>query len=168
MRRNRRRAANSKLREAAQVILCPKCKEPVLPHRACPACGYYRGREVVAGEKGVRIAVDALGGEVAPAGGGQGAALFRRRDAQQEVIIVGQERRIHEALREELAAPGHITVHHASEMVEMGEHPGAAIRRKKDSSIRVCFELIRAGEAAAMVSAGNSGAVMAGALLVLG
>jgi large subunit ribosomal protein L32 len=50
MRRNRRRAANSKLREAVQVILCPKCKEPVLPHRACPACGYYRGREVVAVE----------------------------------------------------------------------------------------------------------------------
>jgi large subunit ribosomal protein L32 len=48
MRRNRRRAANSNLREAVQVILCPKCKEPVLPHRACAACGYYRGREVIA------------------------------------------------------------------------------------------------------------------------
>lgn len=50
MRRNRRRAANSKLREAIQVILCPKCNEPVLPHRACAACGYYRGREVIAVE----------------------------------------------------------------------------------------------------------------------
>jgi len=47
MRRNRRRAANNNLRSAVQVILCPKCKEPVLPHRACAACGYYKGREVL-------------------------------------------------------------------------------------------------------------------------
>jgi large subunit ribosomal protein L32 len=47
MRRDRRRAANSNLRHAVQVILCPKCKEPVLPHRACAACGHYKGREVV-------------------------------------------------------------------------------------------------------------------------
>jgi len=47
MRRNRRRAANSNLKVAVQVIACPQCKEPVLPHRACPACGFYRGREVV-------------------------------------------------------------------------------------------------------------------------
>ncbi|HXX29515.1 MAG TPA: 50S ribosomal protein L32 [Myxococcaceae bacterium] len=50
MRRNRRRAANSNLRAPVQVIACPKCKEPVLPHRACPACGFYRGREVVKAE----------------------------------------------------------------------------------------------------------------------
>ena len=50
MRRDRRRAANSNLRTAVQVISCPKCKEPVLPHRACSACGYYKGREVVATE----------------------------------------------------------------------------------------------------------------------
>jgi large subunit ribosomal protein L32 len=50
MRRNRRRAANSNLRSAVQVIQCPKCKEPVLPHRACAACGYYKGREVIAVE----------------------------------------------------------------------------------------------------------------------
>lgn len=46
MRRDRRRAANNNLRAAVQVILCPKCKEPVLPHRACTACGTYKGREV--------------------------------------------------------------------------------------------------------------------------
>jgi large subunit ribosomal protein L32 len=47
MRRNRRRAANSNLKVAVQVIACPKCKEPVLPHRACAACGFYKGREVI-------------------------------------------------------------------------------------------------------------------------
>ena len=47
MRRDRRRAANNNLRVAVQVIACPKCGEPVMPHRACAACGTYRGREVL-------------------------------------------------------------------------------------------------------------------------
>lgn len=50
MRRDRRRAANNNLRAAVQVISCPKCKSPVLPHRACTACGHYQGREVIAVE----------------------------------------------------------------------------------------------------------------------
>ncbi|HSP77878.1 MAG TPA: 50S ribosomal protein L32 [Myxococcaceae bacterium] len=49
MRRDRRRAANNNLRSAVQVINCANCKEPVLPHRACAACGYYKGREAIAG-----------------------------------------------------------------------------------------------------------------------
>lgn len=48
MRRDRRRAANNKLRTAVQVISCAHCRGPVLPHRACTACGYYGGKEVVA------------------------------------------------------------------------------------------------------------------------
>ncbi|HET9037911.1 MAG TPA: 50S ribosomal protein L32 [Myxococcaceae bacterium] len=48
MRRDRRRAANNNLRAAVQVISCPNCKEPVLPHRVCSNCGHYAGREVVA------------------------------------------------------------------------------------------------------------------------
>lgn len=47
MRRDRRRAANNNLRVAVQVIQCPKCREPVMPHRACGACGHYNGREVL-------------------------------------------------------------------------------------------------------------------------
>lgn len=50
MRRDRRRAANNKLGAAVQTIACPNCKEPVLPHRACSACGQYKGREVVAAQ----------------------------------------------------------------------------------------------------------------------
>ena len=50
MRRDRRRAGNNKLRAAVQVIAFPNCKEPVLPHRACAACGHYAGREVIAVE----------------------------------------------------------------------------------------------------------------------
>ena len=47
MRRDRRRAANSNLRTPVQVNKCSNCKEPVLPHRACAACGQYGGREVL-------------------------------------------------------------------------------------------------------------------------
>ena len=61
-----------------------------------------------------------------------------------------------------------IEVHHAGEVVEMDDHPGQAIRRKRDNSIRVCSPTSGTGRASAMVSAGNSGAVMAGAILVLG
>jgi len=45
MRRNRRRAANFKLKPL-NVVKCPRCKEPVLPHRACPACGTYKGEQI--------------------------------------------------------------------------------------------------------------------------
>ncbi len=50
MRRDRRRAANNKLKTPVQVISCPKCNEPVLPHRVCSSCGHYAGREVIAVE----------------------------------------------------------------------------------------------------------------------
>ncbi len=50
MKRDQRRGGNNKLSAPVQVIRCAKCKEPVLPHRACQACGYYGGREVVAVE----------------------------------------------------------------------------------------------------------------------
>ena len=51
MRRDRRRAANNNLRSAVQVIKCTKCGEPVMPHRACPSCGQYKGRLVKDMEK---------------------------------------------------------------------------------------------------------------------
>ena len=49
MRRDRRRAANSNLKTGPQTNACPNCKAPVRPHNACPACGFYKGRKVVAG-----------------------------------------------------------------------------------------------------------------------
>jgi len=45
MRRNRRRAANFKMKPV-NVVKCPKCKEPVLPHRVCPSCGTYKGEQI--------------------------------------------------------------------------------------------------------------------------
>src|SRR5262249_27775133 len=65
-------------------------------------------------------------------------------------------------------AEGELRVHHASEVVEMDEQPGQALRKKKDSSLKICFDLVNDRQAAGLVSAGNSGAVLAGGLFVLG
>ena len=112
------------------------------------------------------IAIDAMGGDHAPAAIVEGA-VRARRELDLEVILVGQEERV----RAELAQHGasdEIPVHHASEVVAMDEPPMKAIRSKTDSSIRKACELVKTGQAEAVVSAGNSGAIMACAVLVLG
>src|SRR2546422_2051412 len=113
------------------------------------------------------IALDAMGGDLAPAATVEGA-LRAHRERGLQILLVGDEPRLRAELQRPGAADRELPIHHASEVVEMAEHPGQALRRKKDSSIRVCFDLCKAGEAAAMVSAGNSGAGLAGGLFVLG
>jgi glycerol-3-phosphate acyltransferase PlsX len=87
-----------------------------------------------------------------------------------DVILVGDESRVRSVLEDiGPAMPSNrIQIRHAPEVVGMDEAPAVAFRQKKASSMRVCFELARRGEVDAVVSAGNSGALMAGALLVLG
>src|SRR5207302_7419307 len=113
------------------------------------------------------IALDAMGGDLAPAATVEGA-LRAHRERGLSVVLVGDEPRVREELRRHGAGTQEVRVHHASEVVEMDEHPGQALRKKKDSSIRVAFDLCKAGQARAVVSAGNSGAVLAGGLFVLG
>lgn len=115
-----------------------------------------------------RIAVDAMGGDHAPGVVVEGA-VKACRDLGVDVVLVGDEARIRAELGRLGAADQRgITVRHASEVVEMSEHPGQALRKKKDSSLRVIFELVKAGEADACMSAGNSGAMLAAGLFVLG
>lgn len=87
-----------------------------------------------------------------------------------DVVLVGEEPRLRQAL--EAAGPGaplgRIQIRHAPDTVGMDEAPAIAFRHKKASSLRVCFDLAKSGEVDAVVSAGNSGALMAGALIVLG
>jgi glycerol-3-phosphate acyltransferase PlsX len=113
------------------------------------------------------VAVDAMGGDNAPGAIVQGAINAARKGFP--VILVGPEARVREELARHRA--GHalpLELHDAPEVIEMHDHPGQAMRRKKRNSIRVAFELVKEGRACAMVSAGNSGAVMAGAIFVLG
>jgi len=87
-----------------------------------------------------------------------------------DVVLVGEEPRLRQVLGE--SGPGapleRIQIRHAPDTVGMDEAPAIAFRHKKASSLRVCFDLAKAGEVDAVVSAGNSGALMAGALIVLG
>ncbi len=113
------------------------------------------------------VAVDAMGGDHAPGAIVQGAIQAARKGIP--VVLVGPEEQVRQELARHRAGTSlPIEVHHASEVVAMDDHPGQAMRRKKDNSIRVCFELVKRGKACGMVSAGNSGAVMAGAIFVLG
>jgi glycerol-3-phosphate acyltransferase PlsX len=94
-------------------------------------------------------------------------AVQASRELDLPIVLVGREEILRDELRS-LGADGEkIDVEHASEVVEMCETPGVAIRKKKDSSIRVGLNLVAEGKSSAFVSAGNSGAVMAGALYVL-
>jgi glycerol-3-phosphate acyltransferase PlsX len=116
----------------------------------------------------VTIALDAMGGDHFPRPEVEGA-LQAAKSFDVKVILVGRE----EALRKELDRhPGWeslpVEIRHASEQITMDDSAGKAVRAKKDSSIRVASRLVKAGEAEGMVSAGNTGAVMATAKMVQG
>jgi len=113
-----------------------------------------------------RIALDAMGGDHAPEATVRGA-LRAVRDHGLEVILVGDEAALTPELDEAGELPPGLHVHHASQVVEMEDHPSQALRRKRDSSLRVAFDLVRSGEAEAVVTAGNSGAALAMGIFVL-
>jgi glycerol-3-phosphate acyltransferase PlsX len=114
----------------------------------------------------MKIAVDAMGGDHAPGEVVRGA-VRASREFLLPIVLVGREDRIREELRRAGAGSDEWEVANASEVVEMQESPGVVLRKKKDSSIRVGLNLVADGKASSFVSAGNSGAVMAGALMVL-
>lgn len=115
----------------------------------------------------MRIAVDAMGGDHAPHEIVRGAIdAAKQLDTVSSIILVGDETRI----RAEMpggAPPEQIEIRHASEIVGMEETPAQAVRRKKDSSIGRAVDMVKRGEADAVVSAGNTGAVVVAAQLKL-
>jgi glycerol-3-phosphate acyltransferase PlsX len=116
----------------------------------------------------VTIAVDAMGGDHAPKAEVEGA-IQAVRSLPVRVILVGREEVVRRELNEH---PGWgelpIDIRHASEVVTMDDSAARAVRSKRDSSIRVASRLVREGAAHGVVSAGNTGAVMATAKLVQG
>lgn len=113
------------------------------------------------------VALDAMGGDGGVAVNVAGA-VAAAKELGVSVILVGIEEAIARELAQFEARRLDIRIRHASEVVEMHESPSVALRKKKDSSIRVAIDLVKEGEADAMVSAGNTGATMATALVVLG
>ncbi len=112
------------------------------------------------------IAVDAMGGDHGPSVAVSAALRHVRENPRHELILVGQEKVLRNHLPKE-GAPRGIRLHHASETVGMDELPSVALRKKKDSSMRVALNLVKEGKADACVSAGNTGALMATARFVL-
>lgn len=115
----------------------------------------------------MRIAVDAMGGDNGPAVIVEGA-VAAAREYGFEIALVGDKAAVERELDRSRGGGLPITVRHASQVVEMGETPSQALRRKRDSSMRVAAELVRDGEASAFISAGNTGAAMAIAMFVIG
>ncbi|MFA5074290.1 MAG: phosphate acyltransferase PlsX [Nitrospirota bacterium] len=116
----------------------------------------------------MKIAVDAMGGDFAPQAVVAGA-VQAARECGIAVILVGIEQLIHTELKKYPdASKLPIEVHNATEVVDMLDSPSTVYRRKKDSSIRVANELVKNGEAVAVISAGHTGAAMATSLFVLG
>jgi glycerol-3-phosphate acyltransferase PlsX len=116
----------------------------------------------------VTVAVDAMGGDHGPSVTLPAALQFLEETPDARVILVGQEGPLKAAMaRQKSPAASRVTIHAASEIVEMHEPPADALRRKKDSSMRVSVNLVKDGVAQACVSAGNTGALMAISRFVL-
>jgi glycerol-3-phosphate acyltransferase PlsX len=115
----------------------------------------------------VLVALDAMGGDHAPAAVVAGA-LLARRELDIEVALVGPREVVETELSRDGEIPNGIEVIHAPEAIRMDEHPAQAVRAKRDASINVAMDLVKRGVAGACVSAGNTGAVMASALMNLG
>lgn len=113
------------------------------------------------------IAIDAMGGDHGPAVVVSGAVSAARRFGV-HVLLFGNQQPIEQALASHGTAGLDVTVVPTSDDITMGDHPAQAVRRKPDSSLMRAITAVKDNEAAAMVSAGNSGAVMAGALMSLG
>jgi phosphate acyltransferase len=114
-----------------------------------------------------RIAVDAMGSDAAPRVEVEGVVAAVRARGM-DVVLVGDEVRLRAELKSLGAEAAKITIRHAPDVITMHDAPSMAVKQKKQSSMRVCFDLVKSGEADAVVSAGNSGAMMACGLFVLG
>jgi len=115
----------------------------------------------------VKIAVDAMGGDFAPEQIVFGAVRAARK-YQCEIVLVGDESAILSVLEREKGWESlNITIHHASEVIGMGEHPADAVRTKKDASVVVATQLVKDGECDAVLSAGSTGAAVTAAQLIL-
>ncbi len=115
----------------------------------------------------MRIALDAMGGDNAPQAAIHGA-VWAARDFDLTVQLVGRPQEIEAELAKHKTTDLDLPIIPASEVIEMHEHPAAAVKGKKDSSMVVALRSVKAGQSDAFVTAGNSGGALAAALFGLG
>ena len=117
----------------------------------------------------MKIAIDAMGGDFAPLEIVLGALEAVRETEHIDVVLVGDKTQIFKILEDnnETNNP-RISVYHASQVIGMDEHPGQALRKKKDASVVVATSLVRSKECEAVIAPGSTGAAVAAALFGLG
>lgn len=116
----------------------------------------------------VNVAVDAMGGDNAPGEVVKGAVDAVNADSRVKVFLVGRENVIKEELQKYTYSTQQLAVVPAEEVIETGEPPVMAIRKKKDSSIVKAMYMVKNGECDALVSAGSTGAVLVGGQVIVG
>ena len=116
----------------------------------------------------VNVAVDAMGGDNAPFEIIKGAVEAINADKRVKVFLVGQETVMKEELKKYTYNAEQLELVHASEVIETGEPPVMAIRKKKDSSIVKSMYMVKEGTCDAFVSAGSTGAVLVGGQIIVG
>ena len=114
------------------------------------------------------IALDAMGGDNAPAEMIKGAVDAIEKEPAMKVFLIGREEVIERELARYEYNKSQVEVIHASEVIETAEPPVNAIRKKKDSSIVIGMKMVREGKADAFVSAGSSGAILVGGQVLVG
>ncbi len=116
----------------------------------------------------VNIAVDAMGGDNAPAEIVKGAVEALEKASDLKVFLVGKEDAVREELLKYTYDPDRIEVVHASEVIEMAEPPVMVVRTKKDSSLVKCMYMVKEGKCDALVTAGSTGAFLVGGQIIVG
>ena len=117
--------------------------------------------------KPVKVVVDAMGGDAAPVAEVEGS-LLAAEEFGARILLVGREDELERELKKYFPAYGQIEIVHAKDVVTMDDNPSTALRTKRESSIYVAAEQVKEGKAFGLVSAGNTGAVMATASKVIG
>ena len=113
----------------------------------------------------MNIALDMMGGDLAPVEALKGIELYLRDNSSPEkLLLIGDEPAISELLDRHNISTGNMSIVHTTQVIEMHEHPTKALKEKPQSSIAIGFYLLANGKADAFISAGNTGAMMVGAL----
>ena len=113
----------------------------------------------------MRIGIDIMGGDFAPEAAVLGAILAHKELSENErLVLIGDQEKIREILRRENVSSDNFDIVHTSEVIEMSDHPAKAFSKKQDSSITKGFYLLASGNIDGFASAGNTGAMLVGAM----
>ncbi|MFC2152178.1 phosphate acyltransferase PlsX [Bacteroidota bacterium] len=113
----------------------------------------------------MRIGIDIMGGDFAPEATVLGAILAHKEmSSEDRIVLIGNQKKVLEVLKRENVNPDNFDIVHASEVIEMHDHPAKAFTKKPDSSISKGFALLAMGKIDGFASAGSTGAMMVGAM----